>query len=216
MIISFEGGEGSGKSSVIKGALRLIQTHGMEVCVFREPGDTEIGEQIRNILHDHKNSNISLRTEALLYQAARSELVDKKIRPAIERGVTVLLDRFYDSSIVYQGMARGLGIEEILHLTRFATGGLDPDLTFYLDVDVQEGLRRIRENKREFNRMDAQPVEFYEKVREAYLNLCRENLGGRWVYINANQEFPNVMLDVTKELNERIFHEGAITRERGT
>ncbi|GAA3411806.1 dTMP kinase [Paenibacillus hodogayensis] len=150
----------------------VLQAYGFEVVITREPGGIAIAEQIRELILDTRNVEMDGRTEALLYAAARRQHLVQKVMPALEAGKAVLCDRFIDSSLAYQGIARGLGLEEVLEINRFAINGTMPELTFFLDIPPQVGLERIRANEaREVNRLDLEALAFHEKVRGGYLQL---------------------------------------------
>lgn len=169
MFITFEGGEGSGKTTAIKRIIAELESRGYEVILTREPGGTPIGEQIRNVILDKANTAMDPRTEALLYAASRRQHLAEKILPAIKEGKVVLCDRYLDSSLAYQGGARNLGIEEILNVNLYATEGFEPDITFLFDIEPELGLARIAANAgREVNRLDVEKLEFHHKVRESF------------------------------------------------
>lgn len=215
ILITFEGGEGSGKTTV---ALRLtdyLNILGLPVVLYREPGATTIGDALRNIVHDLRYTGMSPMTEAYIYQAARAQLVYQEIRPALKEGQIILLDRFRESSLAYQGYARGLGCGKIDFLNRLSTGGLESDLVIYMNVSPETGLSR-RSQADEWNRMDAQAIEFHHLVREAYLTMARYektyNLEpeDRWVVINAEQDKENVYQDVRRAVEARLTSRGFI------
>jgi len=169
MFITFEGGEGSGKTTAIKRIIAELESRGYEVILTREPGGTPIGEQIRNVILDKENTAMDPRTEALLYAASRRQHLVEKILPAIKEGKVVLCDRYLDSSLAYQGGARNLGIEEILNVNLYATEGFEPDITFLFDIEPELGLARIAANAgREVNRLDVEKLDFHHKVRESF------------------------------------------------
>jgi dTMP kinase len=177
--ISFEGGEGCGKSTQIEHLARVLSSRGIEVVTTREPGGTAVAEAVRRILFDQDlglGRDLDGLGEIFLLEAARHDHVIRLIRPALERGATVLCDRFADSSLVYQGMVRGLGEETVIELNRMATGGLDPDLTLVLDIDPGLGLERVRgrvaDDRRAWNQIDEEPIEFHQRVRDGYLRLA--------------------------------------------
>lgn len=187
MFIVFEGPEGSGKTTQIRLLQSALEQAGKTVLSTREPGGTPIGEQIRQVLHAMDNRAMLPITEALLYSAARAQLVGEVIRPALERGEIVVCDRYAYSTLAYQGDGRGLDWEMIRQLTRWATDGLEPDLVIYLDLDVQEGLQRKRQDAQgEWNRMDELDVSFHQAVRAAYLRMAEDDRA-RWLVINALQ-----------------------------
>lgn len=177
----------------------------MPYLITREPGGIEIAEKIRSIILDPAHTAMDARTEALLYAAARSQHLAQVVEPALQEGITVLCDRFVDSSLVYQGYARGLGIEEVRGINRFATGGRMPDLTFYLDVDPEVGLSRIAANQnREVNRLDLESLEFHQKVKAGY-ELVIGSDPERIVVLDANRPIHMVEQDIVRVLKDRIL-----------
>lgn len=202
--ITLEGVEGSGKSTIINFIKDSLETSGKKVIVTREPGGIDIAEQIRSVILDKKNTKMEGRTEALLYAAARRQHLVEKVIPSLNEGNIVLCDRFIDSSLAYQGYARGLGINEVYSVNKFAIEDLLPDLTLYLDLDPQIGLNRIAKNKgREINRLDLEEINFHVKVREGYEEVLKM-FPERMVRIDANQEVGKVMADINEVLEERI------------
>ena len=172
-LLSFEGSEGCGKSTQIHLLKERLEKSGREVVVLREPGGTEIGESIRHLLqHANEGHAMTMETELLLFAASRAQIVREKIRPLIESGAFVILDRFLDSTTVYQGHARGLPLESVNAINRFAIGGTLPQLTILLDLDTATAWQRIHATGRELDRMESQPPEFFEKVRQGYLQLA--------------------------------------------
>jgi dTMP kinase len=174
-LISFEGSEGSGKSTQIAHLAKRLQDAGRDVISLREPGGTEIGEQIRNIIvHNSKGDEMCAETELLLFAAARAQLVREVIAPALSRGTVVLSDRFLDSSTVYQGIGRNLGAGPVESINRFAVGNVMPDLTIVIDVPTEVSLARLRQRASDLpDRMERENVSFYKKVREGYLVLAK-------------------------------------------
>lgn len=198
MFITLEGPEGSGKST----QARLLHAHlvaqGLDAVLTREPGGTRIGEQVRAIVHSHHNVELAAIAECLLYNAARAQVVDEIIRPALERGKLVVCDRYADSTLAYQGYGRQLDLESVRRVIHFATGGLKPDLTFYLQVSIPEGMaRRVNGQERgdEFNRMDAQAREFYERVQWGYEELMRAE-PNRWRRIDGSRSIDEVQTEL--------------------
>jgi dTMP kinase len=175
-LISFEGSEGSGKSTQITRLADRLQQAGREVVATREPGGTEIGEQIRNIIvHNSKGDEMCPETELLLFTAARAQVVREVIAPALKRGAIVLSDRFLDSSTVYQGIARNLAPGPVSEINRFAVGNVMPDLTIVIDVPTEVSLQRVRQRASDLpDRMERENINFYKKVREGYLLLAKE------------------------------------------
>ncbi|QQZ62634.1 dTMP kinase [Paenibacillus sonchi] len=203
--ITLEGGDGSGKTTVLGRVAAYLQNHSMPYLITREPGGIEIAEKIRSIILDPAHTAMDARTEALLYAASRSQHLAEVVEPALKEGLTVLCDRFVDSSLVYQGYARGLGIEEVRSINQFATGGRMPDLTFYLDVDPEVGLSRIAANQdREVNRLDLESMAFHQKVREGYRQVV-ESDPQRIVVLDANRPIHMVEQDIVQTLKDRIL-----------
>ena len=184
MFITFEGPEGSGKSTQIPTLAEFLRAQGRTVLTTREPGGTEIGEQIRAVIHDLKNTAMHPHTETLLYQAARAQIVEQIIRPHLIAGGIVLCDRYADSTIAYQGYGHQQKLDDVRLLVRYATEGLKPDLTLLLDIDVETGL--ARKQGEEWNRLDAYAVDFHRRVRAGYRQMAREE-PQRWVIIDASQ-----------------------------
>ncbi|MEW6181208.1 MAG: dTMP kinase [Chloroflexota bacterium] len=185
MFITLEGPEGSGKTTQISRLADHLREQGYRVLTLREPGGTPISEQVRAVLMNLANTAMHPRTEILLFLAARAQLVEEVIRPALAQGEIVLCDRYADSTLAYQGYGHGVDLETLRQLLQFATGGLRPDLTFLLDVDPLVGLRR-KQKEGEWNRMDAYDAEFHRRVREGYLQLAQAE-PQRWVIVDASQ-----------------------------
>jgi dTMP kinase len=199
VFITLEGPEGSGKTSHIPYIVEHLREKGYTVFPTREPGGTSIGEQIRCVLHDLKNTEMHPRTETLLYQAARAQFVEQVVRPRLALGEIVLSDRYADSTLAYQGYGHQQDLEQVRALIRYATGGLVPDLTVLLDVDVEVGLGRKKKGE-EWNRLDAYTVEFHRRVRAGYLEMVKQE-AGRWVVVDAGQPWDAVQ----GALRERIL-----------
>ena len=200
VLISFEGGEGSGKSEQIKRLVKYFQRLGEKFIVTRDPGSTKISEQIRKIILDKKNVKMAYETETLLFQAARAQVCEEIILPALKKGKFVLADRFRDSSVVYQGIVRGLGVKYVELLNDISTKKTLPEITFLLDVPAEVGLRR--RNKSDKNdRLDGENLAFHRKIRRAYLNWAKKNKK-RFVIIDATkipQEIHQEILAVLKK-----------------
>lgn len=178
IFITIEGPDGAGKTSVLRELLpKLEEAMNIDIVATREPGGSRIAEEIRELILNPANTEMDIRTEALLYAASRRQHLVEKIKPTLQRGALLICDRFVDSSLVYQGAGRGIGIQEVAELNRFATEGIEPDLTLYLDIEASVGLERINRSKeeRQFDRLDQEKLEFHEKVRSAYLTLVEEN-----------------------------------------
>jgi dTMP kinase len=191
LFITLEGPEGSGKTTQTPLLAECLMARGLNVIQVREPGGTSIGNQVRDILHDMKNQEMDARAELLLYSASRAQLVAQVIRPHLAAGGLVLCDRYADSTMAYQGYGRGLDLDALRQITAFATGGLRPDLTLYLDIDPELGLARRNAGGGEWNRMDAQTLDFYRRVRDGYARLI-ESDPARWVTIDASQSVDSV------------------------
>ena len=202
MFITFEGPEGSGKTSQIPALAEFLRQRGFSVFTTREPGGTAIGEQIRAVIHDLKNQEMHPRTETLLYQAARAQIVEQVIQPRLAAGEIVLCDRYMDSTIAYQGYGHQQNIEQIRTLIRYATGGLLPGLTLLLDLDVEVGLKR-KTHQEEWNRLDAYTVDFHCRVREGYHALIRED-PARWVVVDAEQAREQVQASIRQIILQRL------------
>ncbi len=197
MFITLEGPEGSGKTSHIPHLVEFLREKGYTVFPTREPGGTSISEQIRDVLHDMKNAEMHPRTETLLYQAARAQIVEQVIKPRLADGEIVLSDRYYDSTIAYQGYGHQQNLDEVRALVKYATGGLTPDLTILLDLDVEVGLKRKTQNEVEWNRMDAYTVEFHRRVRAGYQEMVKAE-PKRWVVVNSEQAWESVQAELRK------------------
>ena len=189
--ITFEGPEGSGKTTVLNQINKLLSEN-YNVISTREPGGVSTGEEIRNILLD--GENIDIRTEALLFAASRREHLVEKVIPALKNNKVVLCDRYIDSSLAYQGHSRGIGIEEVKKINEFAINGLYPDLTIYLDIDAEVGRERILKNQRSQNRLDKETLTFHQKVIEGYKTLIKTN-PERFKVIDATQNIESVVSD---------------------
>ncbi len=189
--IAFEGGEGSGKSTILEMVYNYLIENNIDCIKTREPGGIKISEDIRNIILDKNNTQMDAKTEALLYAAARRQHLVEKVIKELEKGKIVLCDRFLYSSLAYQGYARGLGIEEIYNINKFAIDEYMPDLNLFFDVSPEVGLARINRNKdREVNRLDLEKMDFHHKVREGYTKLYE-----------ANKEF-FIKIDAEKSIDE--------------
>jgi dTMP kinase len=198
VFITFEGNDGSGKSTVIEKIAEELKNNGHKVILTREPGGIKISEQIRQIILDKNNSEMDSRTEALLYAASRRQHVFEKIKPALEQGYIVLCDRFIDSSLAYQGYARGIGIDEVYNLNLFATGGLLPDLTIYIEINPEVGFSRMKKNRRELDRLELESISFHKAVHEGY-QLIAKRFKDRIVTING-EKTPQDVIGEAKEV----------------
>ncbi|WP_286910625.1 dTMP kinase [Clostridium sp. UBA1652] len=204
MFITFEGGDGAGKSTVINKVYDDLVKKNLSCMITREPGGIDIAEQIREVILNVKNTKMDSRTEALLYAAARRQHLTEKVIPALEEGKIVLCDRFLHSSLAYQGYARGLGIEEVYEINKFAIDSYMPDLVILFDIEPKLGLERINKNKgREINRLDKENMDFHDKVREGY-SILMEKYNHNIVKVDASGAIDEVYLQVSKIINENI------------
>jgi dTMP kinase len=207
VFITFEGPEGSGKTTQIGLLADHLRSAGHDVLTTREPGGTSIGDQIRTVLLDVDNAAMAFEAEILLFSAARAQLVGQAIRPALARGTIVLSDRYADSTIAYQGYGRGLDLDALRQITSFATGDLTPDLTIYLDLSVEEGLDRKQRvetrSTREWNRLDQETVEFHRRVRRGYLALAAAE-PDRWIIFDAFPSIEDVQGKIQKAVHRLL------------
>ncbi|MBT2637414.1 MULTISPECIES: dTMP kinase [unclassified Bacillus (in: firmicutes)] len=204
IFITIEGPDGSGKTTILQMLAQNLEKEGYAVVATREPGGIDIAEQIREVILDPENTAMDPRTEALLYAAARRQHLAEKVKPALEEGKIVLCDRFVDSSLAYQGHARGLGINEVYSINEFAIENMMPAMTLYFDVAPEIGLERINKNKgREVNRLDLEKLDFHQKVREGYLILA-EMFPKRIVKVDASKELDTVYGQAEAEIKTLI------------
>lgn len=203
IIISFEGPDGAGKTTVLEQVLPVLQEKGYDIVTTREPGGVEIAEHIRDVILDVNHVAMDSKAELLLYMAARRQHYVEKVLPALEVGKVVLIDRFIDSSIAYQGAGRGLDKDIITRLNDFATDGRKPDLTLYFDVESEIGLARIAKNaEREVNRLDLEKLHMHKRVREGYLVLAEQEK--RIVTIDASRELADVVSETLHTILEQL------------
>jgi len=209
LFITFEGPEGSGKTTQMRLLAQWLREQGYDVLTTREPGGTAISEAIRSILLDPAHTEMRPETEILLFSAARAQIVAQVIRPHLEQGTIVLCDRYADSTLAYQGYGHGLDLDILRQITAFATGGLVPDLTIYLDIPIEEGLRRKAAGKgREWNRMEAQTLAFHRRVRKGYLEMATAD-PDRWLVVDALQP----IAETQEAIRERVA--GLLAAHRG-
>lgn len=206
LFITLEGGEGSGKTTILNKIISYLQENNYPVVQTREPGGVRIAEDIRNIILDKQNTNMDGKTEALLYAASRRQHLVEKVIPNLKLNKIVISDRYLDSSLVYQGYARNIGMEDVYKINLFAIEHIIPDLTLILDIDPKLGLNRINTNSdREKNRLDLESLNFHNKVREGYLKL-KEMFPERIHIIDAsksiNEVFNACLKEILKLLNE--------------
>lgn len=201
--VTLEGPDGSGKTTQAHALYEYLLHEGYPVLMLREPGGTEIGNQIRSVLHDVKNVQMLPTTELLLYSASRAQLVGEVIRPALAAGKVVLCDRYAESTLAYQGYGHGLDLDLLRAILAFATGGLRPDLIIYLDIDVETGLRRKQadysQGTGEWNRMDQKELDFHRRARSGYLHMAQIE-PERWFVLDASQPLATVQ----KSIRERV------------
>ena len=206
MFITFEGPDGSGKTTQIQRVAARLRGLGRDVLLTREPGGTSIGDQIRHVLHSLENTAMNPRAELLLYSASRAQLVAEVIRPHLAKGGIIISDRFYDSTMAYQGYGHGLDLNDLKTITEFATGGLVPDVTLFLDIKPEDGLQRrlsaVAQGE-EWNRLDDMEMAFHRRVREGYLALIAAE-PERWVRIDAKRPVEAVETDVMNAIAKRL------------
>lgn len=204
LFITFEGPDGSGKSTQIRLLCHYLEERGYSVLLSREPGGTPIGEQIRTVLHDVDNTAMLPTTEILLYSASRAQHVGQVIGPAVQNGKLVLCDRYAESTMAYQGWGHGLDIKTLRTITAFATGGLRPDLIVYLDIDVEKGLQRkldaYASGTAEWNRMDRKEQSFHERVRRGYLEMASQE-PDRWLVVDGSQTIDEIRISIRDRVN---------------
>lgn len=193
LFITYEGNDGSGKTTISTKVYEKMKSLGYDVIYTREPGGIDIAEQIRGVILDPKNTAMDARTEALLYAASRRQHLVEKVLPALEQGKIVLCDRFIDSSLAYQGVGRGIGIDEVLEINAFAIEGHMPDATIFLSVSLEEGMKRVssRGNK---DRLDNEAKSFHQLVSEGYEQV-KERFADRMIIVDANQDVETVLED---------------------
>jgi dTMP kinase len=213
LFITFEGPEGSGKTVQSQALYEYLRERGLPVYLTREPGGTGIGDQIRQVLLSTENAEMLPSTEILLFSASRAQLVGQVIRPLLEQGTIVICDRYADSTLAYQGYGHGLDVGLLRAITAFATGGLRPDLIIYLDIDVEEGLRRKRETA-EWNRLDRKEVAFHQRVRRGYLEMAAAE-PQRWLVLNAARPVAEVQERIRARVKEMLEGRGEDETHRG-
>lgn len=204
MFITFEGPDGSGKSTIIKKVYERLINDGFDIVLTREPGGTPIAEKIRDIILDNSNVALDARTEALLYAASRRQHLVEKIRPALKEGKIVLCDRFLDSSLAYQGGGRNLGVQNVLNINLFATENTYPDLTLFFDIDPELGLKRVsQDKKRVADRLDNENENFHEKVYSTFKEIVNTN-SQRIITIDASKSIEEVTECAYKTIKEKL------------
>ena len=209
--VTFEGPDGSGKTTQIQALYQVLAGEGYPVLLVREPGGTDIGDQVRAVLHDVRNTDMLPHAEVLLYSASRAQLVGQVIRPALEAGKAVLCDRYAESTMAYQGYGHQLDRELLRAITAFATGGLRPDLIVYLDIGVDDALQRkqlgFRSGTGEWNRMDQQELSFHQRVRSGYLEMAAAE-PERWFVLDATQPIPAIHRSICTRVKRLLADKG--------
>ncbi len=203
MFITFEGPDGSGKTTQLRKLASVLRERGLDVVSTREPGGTEIGDQIRAVIMNMKNKDMDPRTELLLFNASRAQLVEELIRPSLAAGKIILCDRYADSTMAYQGYGHGLDKAELRRLLNFATGGLKPDLTLIFDISPETGLKRRQANHDEWNRMDDYALRFHERVRGGFLELAAADPERR-IVIDADRDPETIHREVLEIIQQKI------------
>lgn len=203
ILITLEGPEGAGKTTILQQILPILTQVGVAILTTREPGGIRIAESIREIILAPENTAIDGKTELLLFAAARRQHLNEKVRPALAEGKIVIIDRFIDSSVAYQGYARGIDVADVEMINNFATDGLLPDLTLYFDVDTEIGLSRVMSGNREVNRLDLEAKEMHQKVRAGYQAIAKAN-PERIVTIDASQTIDQVVSMTLSTLQSRF------------
>ena len=203
LFITFEGPDGSGKTTVSTAVTERLSNEGYKVRYTREPGGSEIAEEIRGIILDPKNTEMDVRTEALLYAARRRQHLVEKVLPALEEGITVISDRFVDSSLAYQGCGRKIGIEAVYEINQFAIEGHMPDRTIFLNVDAKVGLERIHRGRAVLDRLDMESIEFHERVYNGYKEVV-SRYQDRMIVIDANRDVNEVIEDAYSAVKELL------------
>ena len=203
LFITFEGPEGSGKTSVIEGVRDYFTQQGYDILTTREPGGSNIAEAIRDIILSKENTEMDAHAEALLFAASRSQHFYEKVKPALEQGKLVLCDRFIDSSLAYQGHARGLGIDNVYEINKFGIKNAMPDLTIYIDVPAEVGLNRVFNNTRKVDRLDLETIEFHKLVCEGY-KIIADRFQDRIVSIDGTKAVEEVVKAAIKVIEDRL------------
>jgi len=203
MFLTFEGPDGSGKTTQVLRLYRYLKRAGYPVLLLREPGGTDIGDQIRQVLHDPRNVKMQPRAEVLLYSASRAQLAGEVILPALEAGKIVLCDRFAESTLAYQGYGHRFDLELLKAITVFATGGVRPDLIVYLDIEAEDGLQRKKRSfqagEGEWNRMDQKEADFHRRAREGYLQMAASE-PDRWFVLDATRSIESIQNAIRRRL----------------
>jgi dTMP kinase len=205
--ITLEGPDGSGKSSQVAELVSAVEAEGYDVLSTREPGGTQIGDQVRKVLFDMQNKGMHPRSEILLFQSSRAQIVEELIRPALAAGKVVISDRYSDSTLAYQGYGHGVDLSELARIVDYATGGLRPDLTILFDVDAREGLSR-RDSGGDWNRLDDYDLAFHKRVQDGYKKLASEDQD-RWRTIDASQNAEGVAKDLQSAVLQYLVEQSS-------
>ena len=205
MLITFEGLDYSGKSTQVQLLADRLTLQDHRVLVLREPGGTDIGEKIRKMLLDKNNDGMTEASELFLFSASRSQLIQEVMRPALDSGMEVICDRYYDSTTAYQGFGRGIPLEVIHAINRYATGGLVPDVTFFLDIPIREIERRMRSAKTNIDRMESNGIEFYERTRNGFLQIAKTE--SRYCVIDGLQPIDDLHELIWQHVTEAIINQ---------
>lgn len=203
LLISIEGGEGAGKSALSKALLAHFDVRGLRVRAVREPGGTRIGERIREVLLYGRELSLTPETEALLFSAARAQLTQEVVRPALYSGTHVVADRFFDSTLAYQGYGHGVDLDRLRAMTRLAVGELVPDITFLLDLSVEQARSRTGKRAPTWDRFESRDEDFHERVRQGYLRLAREE-PKRWIVLDASMPETKLAQLVAARVDEEL------------
>ena len=205
MLITFEGLDYSGKSTQVQLLADRLTLQDHRVLVLREPGGTDKGEKIRKMLLDKNNDGMTEASELFLFSASRSQLIQEVMRPALDSGMVVICDRYYDSTTAYQGFGRGIPLEVIYAINRYATGGLVPDVTFFLDIPIREIERRMRSAKTNIDRMESNGIEFYERTRNGFLQIAKTE--SRYCVIDGLQPIDDLHELIWQHVTEAIINQ---------
>lgn len=203
LFITFEGPDGSGKTTVSTAVCERLIREGYPVLYSREPGGSKIAEQIRDVILNPDNTDMDVRTEALLYAASRRQHLQEKVLPALNEGKIVICDRFVDSSLAYQGYARGIGIDEVYQINLFAIENRLPDVTIYLDIDAEEGLKRIHQGRDYLDRLDLEGIQFHNAVHAGYQKVL-ERFKDRMIVVDAKRPLEEVKEDAYQTVKRWI------------
>jgi dTMP kinase len=203
LFITIEGPDGSGKTTIVQELTKRLETSKINYIITREPGGIDIAEQIRKIILNPKNTTMDAKTEALLYAASRRQHLVEKVLPALKAGIHVICERFVDSSLAYQGYGREIGIDAVYSINKFAIDNIMPDTTIFLDIKPNEGLKRIKQNRNNLDRLDLEGIEFHQRVYEGY-EIVKEMFKERIIVVDANRPKAEVVDAVYEIINHKI------------